>query len=133
MMLSALLHTAPMMLSRRWRNFFESTAAVQFDHRVLALSTLAAVVAFWAGARKMPLPRQASMWSTALLHMSGVQVTLGISGECGKGRGRETQITKSPTRGGKLLARDIVAFWVSFRSLFFYFLFFFEAVWWSWA
>ena len=34
--------------SKGWRNFFENTAAVQFDHRVLAVTTLAAVTAVWA-------------------------------------------------------------------------------------
>lgn len=30
-----------------WRNFFENTAAVQFDHRVLAITTLVAVTGLW--------------------------------------------------------------------------------------
>ena len=34
--------------SKGWRNFFENTAAVQFDHRALAVTTLAAVTGVWA-------------------------------------------------------------------------------------
>jgi len=63
----------------RWRNFFENTAAVQFDHRVLALTTLGAVGAFWASCRGLPLPRPTRTLVSAMLHMTGLQVTLGIA------------------------------------------------------
>ncbi len=33
-----------------WRNFFENTATVQFDHRVLAMGTLGAIAAMYAHA-----------------------------------------------------------------------------------
>ncbi|NKB19144.1 MAG: heme A synthase [Alphaproteobacteria bacterium] len=34
-----------------WINFFENTATVQFTHRVLAIGTVALVLAYWASAR----------------------------------------------------------------------------------
>lgn len=57
-----------------WRNFFENTAAVQFHHRVLAVTTLTAVTAYWAGARGAALPPQVKRWANALLGMAGLQV-----------------------------------------------------------
>lgn len=57
-----------------WRNFFENTAAVQFHHRVLAVSTLAAVSGYWLAARGRALPPQVKTWTNALLGMAGVQV-----------------------------------------------------------
>ncbi|CAI5481566.1 unnamed protein product [Closterium sp. Yama58-4] len=61
------------------RNFFENTATVQFQHRVLAISTLAAVTGMWYSARKLPLhPRSALLLNTAL-GITALQVTLGIS------------------------------------------------------
>ncbi|CAI5954591.1 unnamed protein product [Closterium sp. NIES-65] len=61
------------------RNLFENTATVQFQHRVLAISTLAAVTGMWYSARKLPLhPRSALLLNTAL-GITALQVTLGIS------------------------------------------------------
>lgn len=66
-----------------WRNFFENTATVQFDHRVLALSTLSSIAltfhtaynsTFWAS-----LPRVSRTCTILLAGMSGMQVTLGIT------------------------------------------------------
>lgn len=56
-----------------WRNFFENTAAVQFHHRALALTTLSAVTAYWAGARGAALPPRVRLWVNALLGMAGLQ------------------------------------------------------------
>ena len=39
------------MLQPAWRNFFENTATVQFDHRVLAVTTLGSVTGMYAVAR----------------------------------------------------------------------------------
>lgn len=49
------------------RNAFENTAAVQLHHRALALSTLAAVTAFWVSSSALPLPPQARLLSNVLL------------------------------------------------------------------
>jgi heme A synthase len=40
-------------LAPAWRNIFESTALVQLDHRVLAMSTLATVIAFYTRGKRL--------------------------------------------------------------------------------
>ena len=65
---------------RGWRNFFENTAAVQFDHRALALTTLAAVTFVWGAHRfngHLPAAATALLDATALVTFA--QVGLGIS------------------------------------------------------
>ena len=63
-----------------WRNFFENTAAVQFDHRVLALTTLASVSAVWLGHRNSTaLHPRTRLLLHALLATTAGQVTLGIT------------------------------------------------------
>ncbi|KAK9839866.1 hypothetical protein WJX81_007327 [Elliptochloris bilobata] len=62
-----------------WRNAFESTAAVQLHHRALALSTLAAVAALWAGHARAPLPPRARACLHYLLAATCAQVALGIA------------------------------------------------------
>jgi cytochrome c oxidase assembly protein subunit 15 len=61
------------------RNLFANVAAVQFDHRVLAITTGAAILLLWAaGLRaRLPSPAQIALW--ALLAAVAVQVALGIS------------------------------------------------------
>jgi len=62
-----------------WLNFFENVAAVQFDHRLLALLSLAAIVALWlAGHRHAPAARGRRALD-ALLAMAVLQVALGIA------------------------------------------------------
>ena len=62
-----------------WRNFFDNMTTAQFDHRILALTTFALIVAWWFGARKSELPRRARIGANALLHTASLQVILGIS------------------------------------------------------
>ncbi len=62
-----------------WRNLFENIAAVQFNHRLLALTTLAAVVALWLAAMRAPLAPRGRRLAHAALVMALVQVGLGIS------------------------------------------------------
>ncbi len=62
-----------------WRNFFENIATVQFDHRLLAISTLLAVSLLWLVARRYAPPPRAKLGFNLLLVMVIVQVTLGIS------------------------------------------------------
>lgn len=69
-----------------WRNFFENTATVQFDHRVLAMATLGGIWSMYAtaktaagGAFWSSLPRATRVALTAVTGMSLVQVGLGIS------------------------------------------------------
>ena len=39
-----------------WRNFFDNMATVQFDHRVLAITTFILIVIYWMKLRKADLP-----------------------------------------------------------------------------
>jgi cytochrome c oxidase assembly protein subunit 15 len=59
-----------------WRNWFENVAAVQFDHRLLAVSTFAACVLLWVGGRRLADGRPAF---GLLLGAACLQVALGIS------------------------------------------------------
>ena len=61
------------------RNFFENAATVQFDHRVLALMALLAVLALWAVAQRSDLPSKTRLGSHVVLAVAVMQVGLGIS------------------------------------------------------
>lgn len=62
-----------------WRNFFDNMTTVQFDHRILAITTLIMTVTFWFFARRANLPTRTRPAVTALLHTVLLQVILGIS------------------------------------------------------
>lgn len=62
-----------------WLNFFENIPAVQFDHRLLAETTLAAILVFWFRARGAELSPRARTAVNALLVMALIQVGLGIT------------------------------------------------------
>eukprot|EP00051_Salpingoeca_urceolata_P016799 m.225534 g.225534 ORF g.225534 m.225534 type:complete len:331 (-) comp18783_c1_seq31:128-1120(-) len=62
-----------------WLNFLENDTTVQFDHRVLGVTTVSAVTALWALARPAPLHPRARMAVNALFVMAYAQVALGIS------------------------------------------------------
>jgi cytochrome c oxidase assembly protein subunit 15 len=62
-----------------WRNLFDNMTTVQFDHRILAITTFVLVVAYWIGARAATLPGRAGRAANALLHTAILQVALGIS------------------------------------------------------
>ena len=62
-----------------WRNFFENMATVQFDHRVLAITTFVLVLIYWFRARSAALPGRARPAVNALLHTAILQVALGIA------------------------------------------------------
>ena len=66
-------------LTPTWRNFFDNMATVQFDHRILAITTLVATISFWFFARRSELPDRTRPALTALLHTVLIQVILGIS------------------------------------------------------
>jgi cytochrome c oxidase assembly protein subunit 15 len=66
-------------LEPAWRNFFDNMATVQFDHRILAMTTFALIVAYWANLRKSELPARIRRGVNALLHTAVLQVALGIS------------------------------------------------------
>jgi len=60
-------------------NWFENVAAIQFDHRVLALATAALVSLVWAAGWRTALPRPARFALHALLAVVVLQVGLGIA------------------------------------------------------
>jgi cytochrome c oxidase assembly protein subunit 15 len=66
-------------LSPWWRNLFENVAAVQFDHRLLAMTTAASVIALWAASRRAPLPPRSRVAINALLAAVFLQFGLGVS------------------------------------------------------
>jgi cytochrome c oxidase assembly protein subunit 15 len=61
------------------RNWFENIAAVQFDHRVLAITTAGAVLLLWAAGRRAALPRAACPALNALFAAAAAQLALGIA------------------------------------------------------
>ncbi|CAG09358.1 unnamed protein product, partial [Tetraodon nigroviridis] len=60
-------------------NFFENPTTVQFDHRILGTSALAAITGLYLFSRKMVLPRRARLAIGLLTSMAYLQVVLGIS------------------------------------------------------
>ena len=62
-----------------WLNFFDNLATVQFDHRILALTTFAMIIVFWLRIRKSELPARVAKSVNALLHTAVLQVGLGIA------------------------------------------------------
>jgi cytochrome c oxidase assembly protein subunit 15 len=73
-------------MTPKWRNFFENTATVQFDHRILALSTLASIGVMYTQTRFLnggrlwvSLPKISKIGLNMTAGMALCQVTLGIS------------------------------------------------------
>jgi cytochrome c oxidase assembly protein subunit 15 len=62
-----------------WMNWFENIAAVQFDHRALAVATASAVFLLWAAGLRASLPIPARNALHTLLAIAVLQVALGIS------------------------------------------------------
>ncbi|KAI0052557.1 electron transfer protein 1 [Auriscalpium vulgare] len=66
-----------------WRNIFENPTTVQFDHRVLAITTYLSATALWATTRsaavRAALPPLTTRLATAMFGMANLQVLLGIS------------------------------------------------------
>ena len=62
-----------------WRNFTENTTTVQFDHRLLAITTFLMIIVYFWRVRNIELPARAAKATKALLHTSILQVALGIS------------------------------------------------------
>ena len=60
-------------------NWFENIAAVQFDHRALAIATFTAVVLLWAAGLRSALPKPARLALHALLAAAALQMALGIA------------------------------------------------------
>jgi cytochrome c oxidase assembly protein subunit 15 len=66
-------------LEPAWRNFLDNLATVQFDHRLLAVSTFIAILLYWLSIRRAALPARLGKAVNALLHTAVLQVALGIS------------------------------------------------------
>ncbi|MFQ6017856.1 MAG: COX15/CtaA family protein [Kiloniellaceae bacterium] len=65
---------------RPWaRNLFENVAAVQFNHRVLALSTAAAALILGLWARRLALAPQARGACALVFAAAGLQLALGVA------------------------------------------------------
>ncbi len=62
-----------------WRNLFDNTTTVQFDHRILAITTFVLIILFWFRIRKTEMSRRAAVAVNALLHTATLQIVLGIS------------------------------------------------------
>ncbi|CAM8952986.1 unnamed protein product [Rhodiola kirilowii] len=61
------------------RNFFEDTATVQLDHRILATATLLSIGGMWLASKKLDLNPAVQSLLGATMSMAVIQVTLGIS------------------------------------------------------
>lgn len=66
-------------MSPRWKNFFENSTTVQFDHRHLGEGTTTLIAALWWMCRSAPLPPSTRLAVNCLLGMGLIQTTLGIS------------------------------------------------------
>jgi cytochrome c oxidase assembly protein subunit 15 len=66
-------------LSPWYLNWFENLAAVQFDHRLLAMATWAAIGAAWLFSRRLDLGRGRRRAMDALFALANLQVGLGIA------------------------------------------------------
>jgi cytochrome c oxidase assembly protein subunit 15 len=62
-----------------WRNFTENMTTVQFNHRLLAITTFVVIAVFWWRGRKAGMPQRSGPAVNALLHTAVLQVILGIS------------------------------------------------------
>ncbi|MCH7711249.1 MAG: COX15/CtaA family protein [Proteobacteria bacterium] len=60
-------------------NFFENAATVQFNHRVLGILTLAAIILLWLVSRRFELPGRARLALGLTLAMAVLQPALGIA------------------------------------------------------
>jgi len=61
------------------RNWFENIPAVQFDHRLLAMTTAGSVLLFWLLGQRAALPRHVRLALHALLLAAALQFGLGVS------------------------------------------------------
>ncbi|NNC77434.1 MAG: heme A synthase [Woeseiaceae bacterium] len=66
-------------LEPKWRNFFDNPALVQFDHRVLAITTLIACIACWLGIRRTNTSLRTQKAVNFLLIAVALQASLGIA------------------------------------------------------
>lgn len=68
-----------LMLEPWWRNLFENVATVQFDHRVLGITTGLSAILFCVLSLRAPLPRKARIAAYHVGAMALIQPALGIA------------------------------------------------------
>lgn len=61
------------------KNVFENPTTVQFDHRILGITSVTAITALYFLSRRIPLPRRTKIAAATLLALAYTQVGLGIS------------------------------------------------------
>lgn len=66
-------------MSPWWSNMLDNIAAIQFNHRAAALSTMAVAVGGWAWARRLPLAADGRRAMHGVLGAVLLQVSLGIT------------------------------------------------------
>eukprot|EP00019_Armaparvus_languidus_P007639 CAMPEP_0168607028 /NCGR_PEP_ID=MMETSP0420-20121227/16912_1 /TAXON_ID=498008 /ORGANISM="Pessonella sp." /LENGTH=127 /DNA_ID=CAMNT_0008646785 /DNA_START=857 /DNA_END=1237 /DNA_ORIENTATION=+ len=66
-------------MSPKWRNFIHNDAAVQFQHRTLALTTVASTLATFFLARRGDAPRRVRMALAAMALGVVAQASIGIT------------------------------------------------------
>eukprot|EP01135_Chromosphaera_perkinsii_P000304 Nk52_evm73s62 gene=Nk52_evmTU73s62 len=66
-------------LEPKWRNCLDNPTTVQFDHRYMGLTTVAAITALWAYGMRQPLSPRARLALNCTLGVAYVQMCLGIS------------------------------------------------------
>lgn len=66
-------------ISPMWKNFTENPTTLQFDHRILAITTLSLITYIGIASRKYKLPGNAKKAIIAVLCASYLQVLLGIT------------------------------------------------------
>ncbi len=76
---NSLLPPGLLILDPLLRNFTENMTTVQFNHRLLALTTFALVVVYWWRARAGGVPQRLVPAANALLLTAVLQVVLGVS------------------------------------------------------
>uniref|UniRef100_A0A452GYU2 Cytochrome c oxidase assembly homolog COX15 n=1 Tax=Gopherus agassizii TaxID=38772 RepID=A0A452GYU2_9SAUR len=61
------------------KNIFENPTTVQFNHRILGITSVTAITALYLLSRKIPLPRRTKIAVASLMAVAYMQVGLGIS------------------------------------------------------
>ena len=62
-----------------WRNLFEQIPTVQFNHRLLGITTVSLALLLWALARRAAVPAAARRLATLAAVVASLQVALGIT------------------------------------------------------
>ena len=63
----------------KWKNFFENSTTVQFDHRILGITTLTVITGNWVLSRFTKLPSRVRLAANCLAGMVWLQVTMGVT------------------------------------------------------